>query len=147
MKKEDEVILDQTGDTAEADVTDEAIAVIEELEADDAPIDLESDIENFKQIFPNVRLDKLVATPAFLGFGKYRFGVEPFADIYKDYSEFVKAIENAALAKRASRNERSTGGGQSTPYTGLTREQSEQLELWNKAYPHLKMTPREFLSK
>lgn len=138
MNREDEVILDETTETTE--VTDEP-------EAENVRIDLESDIESFKQAYPHVSLEKLLAAPAFIGFGKYRFGVESFADIYKEYSEFVKAIEDAALAKRTRRNERSTGGGQSTPYTGLTREQSEQLEAWNKAYPQLKMTPKEFLSK
>jgi len=113
----------------------------------ETPFDLDDDILSFKKAFPHVRLDRLVTTPAFLSFGKHRFGVEPFAEIYRDYSELVKAIETEALAKRARRSERSTGGGQSAPYTGLTREQSEQLETWNKAYPHLKMTPREFLSK
>lgn len=134
MNTEDEVILDETSEATEP-------------EAENVSVDLDNDIESFKQAYPHVSLEKLIAAPAFIGFGKYRFGVEPFADIYKEYSEFVKAIEDAALAKRARRNERSTGGGQSTPYTGLTREQSEQLEAWNKAYPQLKMTPKEFLSK
>ncbi|MCL1820566.1 MAG: hypothetical protein FWG36_07930 [Oscillospiraceae bacterium] len=110
-------------------------------------IDINEDIDAFKLAYPNVRLEKLVTNQTFISFGRHRFGNEPFTKIYEEFQKLVKTIESAALARKASRSERSTGGGQSTPYTGLTRAQSEQLEVWNKAYPHLKMTPREFLSK
>ena len=107
----------------------------------------EDDMTDFVRRFPNIQASKLVQNPNFMSYARGRIGVEPLAVIYGDFLELVKTIERAAAAKAASREDRSTGGGQSTAYAGLTRAQAEQLKAWNDAYPDLKMTAGEFLAK
>ncbi|MCL2080688.1 MAG: hypothetical protein FWH16_01165 [Oscillospiraceae bacterium] len=131
-------------DETAADTVIETAADGETIET---PMDVDDDIADFRQAYPGVRLDKLVTSPAFLSFGKNRFGIEPFKEIYKEYKELVRIIEGEALARRERRSRRSTGSGQSEPFTGLSREQTEQLDLWNKTYPHLRMTANEFLNR
>ena len=53
----------------------------------------------------------------------------------------------AAQARRESRAARSTGSGGSGVYEALNARQQSELDAWNRAFPQMKMSAREYLSR
>ena len=104
------------------------------------------DAEEFRRQYPDVDLRELDADPLFRLFCGSRYGREPLADLYGDY---LALTEQAGLAqrRRESRYERATGSGGSGGGEALTAAEQRELNEWNKAYPQMKMTAKEFLSR
>ena len=104
------------------------------------------DAEEFRRQYPRVDLAELDADPLFRLFCGSRYGREPLADLYGDY---LALTERAGLLTRrqASRYERATGSGGSGGGEALTAAEQRELREWNRAYPHMKMTAREYLER
>ena len=51
------------------------------------------------------------------------------------------------MEKAAKKAERSTGAGGGGVSAGLTAAQQRELDEWNREYPNLKMTAKEFLER
>ena len=76
-----------------------------------------------------------------------RYGRESVAELYADYLEVAGGALRAAQASRASRAARSTGSGGSGSYEALNARQRSELDAWNRAFPQMKMTAREYLTR
>lgn len=104
------------------------------------------DLQNFMEAYPDVDVAKLDNNQNFRRFCGSRYGHEPLANLYKDYTELVSISEKAGAAKRDTRNDRSTGTG-SSGGARLTAEQQRSLQEWNTRHPEMKMTPQEYMSR
>ena len=62
--------------------------------------------------------------------------------IKKFQTQAAKAVE-----KSAKKAERSTGAGGGGVSAGLTAAQQRELDEWNREFPHLKMTAKDFLER
>ncbi len=108
---------------------------------------LTRDLRDFMEKHPEMNVEKLEAlekNKTFRRFCGSRFGREPLADLYDAYLEIVSESGSAAVAKAASKADRSTGGGSSGGVT-LTPSQQKELDAWNRANPDMPMTAKEFL--
>lgn len=76
-----------------------------------------------------------------------RYGREPLSELYADYLEVAGGALRAAQARRESRAARSTGSGGSGAYEALNARQQSELDAWNRAFPQMKMSAREYLSR
>ena len=119
----------------------EELAVQEEMES------LAREVAQFRERFPGVSLSELDGDAAFRRFCGSRYGIEPTADLYGDYLAFTGEQRSAAFAKAESRSRRETGGGSASGADTLTAQQQKDLDEWNRAYPGMKMTVKEFLSR
>lgn len=106
----------------------------------------EEDLANFLEAYPDVDVAKLDANENFRKFCGTRYGKEPLAELYTDYLSLVDVSEKAGMAKRDTRNERSTGSG-SDGGTRLTAQQQRDNDEWAKRFPHMKMSPSEFMKR
>ena len=105
---------------------------------------LKTDVKRFIRDYPQVDAVKLEKNEKFRRFARGRLYKEPLAEIYTDYMEFVTDAEKAALAKADSRASRATGAGGGAHDGSLTSAQQKELESWNRLYPQMKMTAKEF---
>lgn len=97
---------------------------------------------------PDVDLAKLDANAKFRRFCGSRYGREPLSELYADWQELVGEEAAAkAVEKAAKKAERSTGAGGGGVSAGLTAAQQRELDEWNREYPNLKMTAKEFLER
>lgn len=101
----------------------------------------------FTEAYPDVDLEKLDGDRNFRRFCGSRYGKEPLAELYEDYLELAGAAGAAAVAKAGSKAERATGSGGGSGGESLTAAQQRDLDEWNRAYPNMKMTAKEFLSR
>jgi len=105
------------------------------------------DAAAFTEAYPDVDLAELDGNKAFRKFCGSRYGREPLAGLYGDWLEITGAAGEAAVRKKSSKDERSTGAGGGAGGETLTAKQQKALDEWNRAYPHMKMTAKEFLSR
>ncbi len=84
---------------------------------------------------------------AFLRFCGSRYGREPMAELFTDYLELTARQQTAAQARSDSRSRRATGAGSGSGGETLTGEQQKALDEWNRAFPQMRMTAKEFLSR
>ena len=103
--------------------------------------------QEFAKRYPQVDLKQLLSDESFLRFCGSRLGNEPLTELFVDYTGLLHAAEQQALARAESKSSRATGSGGSGGGEALTARQLQELEAWNKAYPQLKMTAKEFLSR
>lgn len=97
---------------------------------------------------PEVDLAKLDANAKFRRFCGSRYGREPLSELYADWKELVGEEAAAkAVEKSAAKAERSTGAGGGGASAGLTAAQQRELDEWNREFPHLKMTAKDFLER
>ena len=89
----------------------------------------------------------LDASESFRRFCGSRYGREPLSELYADYLEVAGGALRAAQARRESRAARSTGSGGSGAYEALNARQQSELDAWNRAFPQMKMSAREYLSR
>ncbi len=109
---------------------------------------IQEDAENFMDRFPDVDLAALDNNRAFLRFCGTRYGREPLADLYQDWLELAGDAERTAQEKSRGKQARETGAGsRSGAAESLTAAQQRELDEWNRAYPGLKMTAKEFLTR
>ncbi len=105
------------------------------------------DAAEFREAYPDVDLKELDNDKAFRRFCGSRYGREPLAELYEDYLEIAGTQRAAASAKAESRSRRETGAGSGSGGETLTAKQQKELDEWNRAYPQMKMTAKEFLSR
>ena len=107
-----------------------------------------ADAADFSAKHPDVDLAKLDENARFRKFCGSRYGREPLAQLYEDWQEFAGEEAAAkAVGKAAKKAERSTGAGGGGVSAGLTAAQQRELDEWNREYPNLKMTAKEFLER
>ena len=105
------------------------------------------DAAAFVEAFPEVDLGELDQDKAFRRFCGSRYGREPLADLYSDYLEIAGGARQAAAARRESKDKRATGTGGGAGGETLTAAQQRELDEWNRSYPDMKMTAKEFLTR
>ena len=108
---------------------------------------VKKDLQDFQKRHPEADVGKLDGNQAFRRFCGSRYGKEPLADLYEDYLEIAGEREAAALARAESKTSRATGTGGGSGAETLTAAQQKELAEWNRNYPHMKMTAKEFLSR
>ena len=100
----------------------------------------------FVEKHQDVDIDELIKDKKFLKYAKKHTG--ELTEIYEDYAELMEETSQSVVDRFKRSESRSTGGGKNTPASGSTKLDSSQqktLDDWNKRYPHMKMTPQEFL--
>lgn len=106
------------------------------------------DAAAFVREHPDVDISKLDGNAKFRKFCGSRYGREPLGDLYDDWKELVGEEAAAkAVEKAAKKAERSTGAGGGGASSGLTAAQQRELDEWNREFPHLKMTAKDFLER
>lgn len=106
------------------------------------------DAREFARRFPEADLAGLDASESFRRFCGSRYGREPLSELYADWKELVGEEAAAkAVEKSAAKAERSTGAGGGGASAGLTAAQQRELDEWNRSYPQMKMTAKEFLKR
>ena len=108
---------------------------------------LRQDARAFQAAFPAVDLAKLDGDRAFRRFCGSRYGREPLAELYEDYLEINGDAAKAAQARASSKEARSTATGGGSGSETLTAAQQRELDEWNRTYPQLKMTAKEYLAR
>ena len=101
----------------------------------------------FAAAYPDVDLAKLDGDTAFRRFCGSRYGKEPLASLYADWQELTETMKQAAAVRSESKAGRSTGAGVGSGADTLTAAQQRALDEWNRDYPHMRMTAKEFLSR
>ena len=105
------------------------------------------DVAEFRESYPGVDLEGLDGDPAFRRFCGSRYGREPLAELYGDYLALAGEQRSAAAARADSRSRRETGAGGASGADTLSARQQRDLDEWNRAYPSMRMTAKEFLSR
>lgn len=105
------------------------------------------DAERFVEAYPDVNIADLENNKSFLKFCGSRYGKEPLAELYADWTEITGGAAKAASAKAQSKSQRATGSGSGSGAVTLTAEQQRSLDEWNRTYPAMKMSAKEFLSR
>ena len=106
-----------------------------------------ADAEEFSRRYPEVDLGRLDADRAFRRFCGSRYGREPISELYEDYLELTGSVREAAAISAESKTRRATGSGGGSAGENLTAEQQRSLDEWNRAFPDMKMTAKEYLSR
>lgn len=106
---------------------------------------IREDLNQFKERYPDVDMDSLITNQNFVRFVGSRFGSEPIADLYADFVDLIGEAEKNGRLKE-TRGNRSTGSG-SDGGSRLSAAQQRDLEAWNRHFPDMKMTPKEFLQR
>lgn len=117
-------------------------------EKDDRREWLRNDLQAFSEAHPEISdmpafLESIEKNEAFRRFAGSRLYREPLSDLYDDFVE----ITGKAISAARSRDERSTGAGNGGGAEKLTAREQSALDEWNKNYPQMKMTAKEFLSR
>ena len=107
----------------------------------------ETDEEELARAYPEVNARELEQNGTFRRFCGSRYGNESTAKLYEDYLAFAEAAVNSAESRADDRRRRSTGSGAGRGGNGLNAAQQKALDEWNRAYPNMRMTAREFLSR
>ena len=106
------------------------------------------DLEEFSRRFPGVDPLELEDDGMFRRFCGSRYGKEPLAELYADYLAITRTVWEAARLSADDTRSRATGtGGAGGGDAHLTSAQQRELEEWNQANPHMKMSAKEFLSR
>ena len=113
----------------------------------EAGFDLAADAEEFAQAYPDVDIVKLEQDQRFKRFAGTRLYREPITQLYEDYLDVTNGAAQAATAKAQSKAQRSTSAGSTGGEVQLTNAQRKELEAWNKKYPSMKMTAKEFIGR
>ena len=101
------------------------------------------DAREFARRFPEADLAGLDASESCGS----RYGRAPLSELYADYLEVAGGALRAARARGESRAARSTGSGGSGSYEALNARQQSELDAWKRAFPQMKMSAREYLSR
>ena len=105
------------------------------------------DFQDFIRRHPEVDIGALDGNAAFRRFCGSRYGREPLADLYEDFRAIEDTATEAARAAAESKSRRATGTGSGGGGQGLTVSQQRDLDEWNRTYPEMKMSAKEFLSR
>ena len=105
------------------------------------------DAAAFVEAYPEADLAKLDGDARFRRFCGSRYGREPLKDLYADWLELTGAAAREAAVRNASKSERSTGTGGGAGADTLTAAQQRDLDEWNRSFPNMKMSAKEYLSR
>ena len=108
---------------------------------------LRSDAAAFREKYPDVDICELEEQSAFRRFCGSRLYKESAVSLYEDYLSFTRAAEESARAKAEGKRSRATGGGSGQVSSGLSRSQEESLAEWNRAFPGMRMSAKEYLAR
>ncbi len=108
---------------------------------------LARDVREFTRRYPQVDLERLRNDGNFMLFCGSRYGNEPLVKLFEDYAALLDSVREEERARTESKADRGTGSGGSGGGQALTADQQKALEEWNRAYPQMKMTAKEFLSR
>ena len=103
-----------------------------------------SDGKAFQTKYPDIDIGKLEKNTKFQKFCGTRLYKEPLAELYEAFREFTSDTETEALAKKASKELRSTGAGGTAKDVALTSGEQSKLDAWNARYPDMRMSPQEW---
>ena len=106
--------------------------------------DLSLMAESFREKYPDVDLLRLEQEGAFRKFCGSRLYKEPTEQLYEDYLDFTREAEDRAERRAGDRAARSTGSGSGRSATGLSHTQQREREEWNRAFPGMRMSAKEF---
>lgn len=107
-------------------------------------------LDEFTETYPDIDLAELEKNEKFIDF------IEGSGwTLKKGYEKFVKFYGDAALetiVKVKSKEERSTSGGKGSKNTdgqsyGLTEAQKKEVDDWNKRYPKMPMTYKQYANR
>lgn len=104
---------------------------------------VQNEMTEFKRIYKGIDPDKVLRDEHFLDYAEGKLGKYPLAEVYEKY----KKHSGVDLEKAKQKAERSTGSATVGKRVSLTLAQSKIVDAWNKANPHNKMTPEEFLRR
>ena len=119
---------------------------VQQAESDNGDF-LRADAAAFQEKYPDVDLCELEGQSAFRRFCGSRLYKEPAAQLYEDYLSLTAAAEESARVKADSKRSRNTGGGSGQVSGGLSRAQEESLNEWNRAFPGMRMSAKEYLAR
>ena len=105
------------------------------------------DTADFCERYPEVDVEELDGDAAFRRFCGSRYGREPLGDLFADYLALAGEQRAVAAARSESRSRRETGAGSGSGADTLTARQQQDLDEWNRNFPQMKMTAKEFLSR
>lgn len=108
---------------------------------------LRADAAAFREKYPDVDICQLEEQSAFRRFCGSRLYKESAVTLYEDYLSFTQAAEESARVKAEGRRSRDTGGGSGQNSAGLSRAQEESLAQWNRAFPGMRMSAKEYLER
>ena len=94
-----------------------------------------------------VGAERLLQDENFVLFCGTRLGKEPLTDLFQAYVELFHALTQMGAARQESKTDRGTGSGGSGGGPALSPDQQKALDEWNKAFPRLKMSAKEFLAR
>lgn len=106
-----------------------------------------ADAEAFARRYPEVDLARLDEDRDFRRFCGSRYGREPISELYEDYLDLTGRVREAAAFSAESKTRRATGSGGGSGGVSLTAAQQRSLDEWNRAFPDMKMTAKEFQSR
>lgn len=113
--------------------------------------DWEKQQQEFIGKYPDLDLAQLEKDEDFIEYTENRVGT--LLNIYEAYVKFTSkrdqktADEIRAKFKSKELLSTGTGKGGANDNTGLSQQEKETLELWNKQNPHLKMSATEFKNR
>lgn len=91
-------------------------------------------------------INELNSNPKFIKFLKSR--TTPLVESINDWFDLIGEAETNAIKSVKSKESRSTSSGKGNPdggsTYGLTKEQQQALQEWNRKYPRMAMTAKEF---
>lgn len=107
-------------------------------------------LQEFEEAYPDVDMDKLNNNERFLKF--IRGKSLPLKEVYEDFIELIGDTAAETMAKAKSKEARSTSNGKSAKNSdgntyGLTEAQKREVDEWNKRYPKMAMSYREYANK
>lgn len=106
-------------------------------------------VEEFNETYPDVDLEQLNNDEEFLEFVRDANPNLSLVKVYERYTKYTRGAQQKAAAKIQTNLDRSTSSGKSKGRQdtfGLTAEQRETVDEWNKSNPRMKMTYAEFSS-
>jgi hypothetical protein len=104
-------------------------------------------ISEFEETYPNIDLEKLNNDEDFIEFLKDSNPNLSLSKVYERYNKYTHGATEKAIAKIQSNLERSTSSGKqrnSNEGGGLSSDQRQTVDDWNKSNPQMKMTYQEF---
>lgn len=104
-------------------------------------------IKEFETAYPDIDLEALDKNTKFIKFIKGKSA--PLKDLYDDFVDFIGDTEKDTIIKLKSKEIRSTSSSKSSSGStggtyGLSDDQMETLNEWNRKNPQMKMSAKEF---
>ena len=118
-----------------------------ETEPQEEEYDLAAELAELTERYPELDPGELLDDWGFRTFCGRRLELEPLWKVYEDFLQMQELMLTYAEARCSHRDRRSTGSGGAGSAEGLSHAQQKKLENWNKLYPHLKMSAKDYLER